>query len=29
MGQSDFLKNLKNVVETGEFNSDAAKKSLK
>lgn len=26
MGQSDFLKNLKNAVENGEFNSDAAKK---
>jgi predicted SprT family Zn-dependent metalloprotease len=26
MANSDFLKNLKNAVETGEFNSDAAKK---
>lgn len=26
MGNSDFLKNLKNAVETGEFNLDAAKR---
>jgi predicted SprT family Zn-dependent metalloprotease len=26
MANSDFLKNLKNAVETGDFNSDAAKK---
>lgn len=26
MANSDFLKNLKNAVETGEFNSDAAKR---
>ena len=26
MGQEDFLKNLKDAVETGNFNSEAAKK---
>ena len=28
MANSDFLKNLKNAVETGEFNSEAAKKII-